>query len=122
MPTILHFEDDQMILDMYAKKFAEAGFAYVGKPERPDPVGVAVEIQPDVIINDMIMPEMHGFKATELLKADERTKDIPVVGLTSLGQPADRQRGLAVGMTEYLVKAENTPDEVVKIVSELLNR
>lgn len=56
---------------------------------------------PDVIVLDVVMPEMDGFEVCRLLKQDERTRDIPVIFATSLETEADEERGFAAGGADY---------------------
>ncbi len=111
---VLHFEDDNFLSKMYAQKFTSAGFDY-RRYENPskDPVSIIVKEKPDLILMNVIMPEMDGFTATEQIKADSRTKDIPLIFLTNLGQPEDTEKGMALGADKYLVTGQNTPDMVI---------
>ena len=121
MPKILIFEDDKFLTDMYAVKFHEAGFEVaVYSTPSSDPVQIVLKEKPDIISMDVIMPDMDGFEATMLIKADPRTRDIPLYFLTTLGQQQDIDRGLQLGATEYLVKATLTPSEVVERVVAIL--
>lgn len=119
---ILHFEDDDTLAGIYGKKFSMAGMDYRHylNPTQ-DPVRLALSVKPDVIIMDIIMPVMDGYAATKLLKADERTKDIPIMGLCNLNQKEDVERCYSLGMVEYLISAQNTPGDVVNKARKLLN-
>ena len=66
------------------------------------------------------MPVMDGLGALKRLKADVRTRDIPVVLLSNLGQKENIATGKALGAVEYLVKAHHTPTEVVKVFYRIL--
>ena len=66
------------------------------------------------------MPKMDGFAVLEKLKADEETKNIPVVLLTNLGQKDDVDKGFEMGAAGYLIKAHFKPSEVVDKVKEVL--
>ncbi len=122
MPTILHFEDDTLLANRYATKFASAGFEYAvyGAPGA-DPVGIVVKEKPDVILMDVVMPDMDGFEATRLIKNDPRTQPIPLLFLTTLGQQEHINRGKALGAVEYLVKANTAQDDVIDRVRAALH-
>lgn len=75
---------------------------------------------PDVIILDILLPGESGFNALRQLKADPRTRHIPVVILSNLGQEQEIRTGLTLGAVDYLVKADITIDEVVRKVQEVL--
>lgn len=119
---VLHFEDDAFLTSMYEKKFSAEGFEYVSY-ENPsnDPVGIVLKENPDLIIMDIIMPIMNGFEATEILKSDRRTKLFPILGLCNLGQKADVNKAIDIGMSDYFVSANHTPSEIIKKVRELTN-
>ena len=75
---------------------------------------------PDLILLDLVLPKMHGFEVLEALKADESTKDIPIIVLTNLEAMGDVEKALELGATTYLVKASYSLEEVVqKIKKEL---
>ncbi len=65
---------------------------------------IMVEGQIDIILLDVMMPEMDGFEVCERLKADARTAHVPVVMITALDQPSDRVRGLRAGADDFLTK------------------
>jgi putative two-component system response regulator len=64
---------------------------------------------PDIILLDMLMPEMDGIEVCEALKADEATKDIPVIFVTSMSDTANEERGLDAGAVDYISKPISPP-------------
>lgn len=84
----------------------------------------ARQAQPDVIIMDMKMPEMDGYMATEILTADETTRDIPVVALTASAMAGDRERAMTLGCRGFLSKPVSRTellDELVKFLPHTLS-
>ncbi len=121
MARILHFEDDTLIAEMYLKKFESLGFNYVNYDSPgQNPVAVVLNEKPNLIIMDIIMPHMDGFKATELLKADGRTAIIPIMGLCNMGQKEDVERALSLGMVEYLISTKHLPQDTIDHVKKIL--
>ena len=121
MKKILIFEDDQLLRSMYETKFGMEGFGVAGydNPSN-DPVSIVLKEKPDAISMDVMMPVMNGFEATGLIKGDSRTKNIPVIFLTNLGQQQDIDKGKALGAAEYIIKANHMPSEVVDRFRKIL--
>jgi two-component system phosphate regulon response regulator PhoB/two-component system alkaline phosphatase synthesis response regulator PhoP len=111
---VLIFEDDPLLQDMYVTKYKQCGIDVVayGDPSL-DPVSIVLKEKPDIISMDVVMPIMNGFEALERIKQDERTKHIPVILLTNLGQKEDIEKGMALGATEYMIKTNFMPGQVV---------
>jgi len=80
-------------------------FATNGK----DAVGIVHEQRPDLVLLDIIMPDMDGFEVLEQLKADPDTNDIPVIIVTGKGLEEDESRGLNAGAVDYITKPIRTP-------------
>lgn len=121
MPKILLIDDDSLLVRMYERKFkldgSEVETAFDGKTG----LAKAAEFKPNLILLDIMMPEMNGLEVLEKLKADEGSKAIPIILLTNLGgSQEDIDRGLGLGAVAYLVKADYTPAEVVAKVKEIL--
>ena len=76
-------------------------------------VKLAGELQPAVILMDLMMPVLDGFEAIQRLKSDERTAAIPVIAITALGRTTDRQRALDTGAEGYVSKPFDL-DELAK--------
>ncbi|HTV02142.1 MAG TPA: response regulator [Luteitalea sp.] len=79
----------------YRVEEAEDGVAGIAK---------AVDLRPGVIVMDLAMPHLNGWDATRLLKADPRTRDIPVICLTAHGQAIERARAIDAGCDIFLSK------------------
>jgi len=106
---------------MYSIKFKQVGFEYVNYESPTDnPVELIKKENPDLILMDINMPVMDGFKATELLMADETTKNIPIIGFTNLSQEVDVNRGMELGMKDYIIKASFTPTQVIQKIGKIL--
>lgn len=121
---IMIFEDEKMLSAMYVTKFENIGFQCRALEHPPKDaaklIDLILEYQPDLIIMSVIMPIMDGFQATEIIKSDKRTKDIRLIFLTSCGQEEDIDRAKKLGALKYLIKAKNTPSEVLEEVYDTL--
>lgn len=118
--TILLCEDDQMLHTMYIQKFTKEGYEVLSAYNGAEGVQMTEEHKPDIVLMDIIMPKMDGFAALKKIKKSGSTKDIPVVLLTNLGQAEDIEKGRELGAADYFIKANNTPQEVVNKVKQVL--
>ncbi len=110
---ILLVEDDKTLLEMYTLKFKEAGFNIITAEEGETGLGLAKKELPAVILLDIMMPKMDGFAVLTELRQDEKTKKIPILMLSNLGQESDVKKGKKLGANDYIVKASMTPTQVV---------
>jgi len=87
----------------------------------PTGLEMAREERPDVILLDVMMPALDGWRVAEQLLEDDRTKDIPIIFLTARAEFRDRARGLDIGGVDYVTKPFN-PLELAPLVDDLLAR
>lgn len=117
---VLIVEDDTFLAGIYANKFEKEGFEVRSAADGEQGFQLAQKELPDVILLDILLPKMDGFEVLEKLKADAKTKKIPVVLLTNLGQKEDVDKGLKLGAADYLIKAHFMPQETVEKVKKVL--
>jgi DNA-binding response OmpR family regulator len=75
---------------------------------------------PDLVLLDVVLPKKDGFEILEALRREERTKKLPIILLTNLGQKPDVERGVSLGADDYIIKAHFTPSEVVEKIKQVL--
>lgn len=118
---ILIVDDDEFLLDMYTVKFKEAGFEVDFAAEGMTAKEKMKKYRYDAILLDIVMPQLDGFALLKDLRQEkDNIKDALIMYLTNLGQREDIEKGLALGVDDYIIKAHFTPSEVVKKVEELL--
>jgi CheY-like chemotaxis protein len=119
MAKILIAEDERDIRDLVAFTLRFAGHEVIAVENGAEAVDAAPIEMPDLILMDVRMPRMTGYEACQIIKADPRVKNIPVVFLSAKGQDSEIQAGLASGASEYLLKPFG-PMELTEKVGELL--
>ena len=120
-PTVLVAEDERDIRELIVITLQLGGFNVIDVPNGEEAVKKAEEINPDLILMDVRMPIMTGYEACKALKANDKTKDIPVVFLSAKGQEAEVSTGLELGAEEYFLKPF-APDELSDKVNKILTK
>jgi len=115
--------DDSITTRTLEKNILEtAGFEVVVAVDGVEAWTNLLEINPDVIISDVEMPKMNGLELTRRVKSDVRTRNIPLILLTSLNKPEQREAGLAAGADAYLVKSQFDQAELLDTIQSVLLR
>lgn len=122
LPKILIVEDDPILGRMYSEKFKSEGYDVVTAQDGESGLEKAREGNLDVILLDVMLPRMSGIDLLEELRKDSAGKDINVIALTNLADQSEKDRALALGVKDYLVKAMQTPEQVVSKVNSILGR
>lgn len=125
MKRILIIEDDPDLTDLYQTKFMMEQFEVLTASDGGIGIEKAGTEKPDVILLDILMPNVNGFEVLKQLKTQPETKDTPVIVYTNLGSSdSDEKRELAfsLGAADYLVKALHEPESIVERVNRLFNR
>lgn len=119
MKKILIVDDEQDIVESL-KFVLEAGdFTCYSAYNGEDGLKLAKELVPDLIILDVMLPKINGYKISRLLKYDAKYKNIPILMVTARSQEEDKLIGEETGADEYITKPFDL-DEVVKKVKEYL--
>lgn len=122
MPKIICAEDDKLISTSLIQGFTAAGFEAIPAYDGEEAVAKIKEHKPDVALLDIMMPKLDGLGVVWELKRDEETAAMPVVMLTNLSDPDTISKIMEAGITDYLLKSEQTIDQIVAKVQEVLSR
>ena len=122
MTKVLLIEDDPMIYRLYQKLFTLEGFEIELAENGNIGLTKLTEFHPDILLMDIMMPEMNGMEMLSKVKADPATKDIPVVVLTNIADMNITQMALQKGAVLCIIKSQTEPDDVVNSVKAVLNR
>lgn len=113
-------EDDQSIAMMYRMKFEAEGYIVQTAENGKLGLALAEEMKPDIILLDLMMPEMTGDEMLEKLRATSWGKHIKVIILTNSGEEAAPPEIKELGVEAYVVKAQMTPRQVAELVKSKL--
>ncbi len=114
-------EDDEFLRSLNAKKLEDEGYEVAVAIDGPSAITAIPENAPDLIFLDLLLPGgKDGFDVLAAIKADEKTKNIPVIVFSNLGQKEDIKRARDLGAEDFLVKANFTLDDVVVKIKEAL--
>jgi CheY-like chemotaxis protein len=115
MAKILLVEDNEMNRDMLSRRLMRRGYEVVVAEDGAAGVEIVRSEAPDLVLMDMSLPVMDGWEATRQIKADERTRSIPVIALTAHAMAGDEERALAAGCDAY----ETKPVELNRLLTKM---
>jgi CheY-like chemotaxis protein len=119
-PLILVVDDYQDAREMYAEYLLFSGFRVAEARTGNEAIEQALALKPDLILMDLSLPGMDGWEATRVLKADDRTKDIPVVALTGHALAGASEGARKAGCDAFVVKP-CLPDDLVVEIRRMLS-
>jgi diguanylate cyclase (GGDEF)-like protein len=119
--VVLVADDDEDIVRFVEVNLRLEGFEVVTASDGAEALRAAQDQMPDLILLDVMMPQMDGFEVTQRLRASTRTKHIPVIMLTAKSLSADKVVGLTAGADDYIIKPFD-PIELVARVKSALRR
>ncbi len=119
---ILVIEDDVFLAEVLVNKLVAAGFETDLSVNGKDGLAKIKSLKPALILLDIILPEMNGYQILEEKQKDPSIRDIPVIVVSNSGQPVEIKRALALGVKNYLIKADINPDEAVEKVKAEIAR
>lgn len=120
-PTVLLVEDDPTILQLLEVNFEMEGFTVLRAEDGAIGLEQARSGAPDIIVSDVMMPNMSGIEMVLALKADAATKAIPVILLSAKAQGSDIRVGMEAGADDYITKPFE-PLDLIDRVNTLLDR
>jgi DNA-binding response OmpR family regulator len=119
--TVLLVEDDDNLANVYETRLQAEGFTTKRVANGEDALAAALEIKPDLILLDVMMPKVSGFDVLDILRNTPETLNVKVIMLTALSQESDRERAKSLGVDDYLVKSQVVIADVVDKIKEHLN-
>jgi DNA-binding response OmpR family regulator len=118
---ILCIEDETEMIDLIRIILGRRGFEVTGANGGREGLRLVREKHPDLVLLDLMMPDMDGWEVYQQMKADEATRDIPVVIVTAKAQNIDKVLGLHIAKVDDYIAKPFTPQELLTSVKKILN-
>lgn len=122
MTKILVAEDDKLISNSLSDALKAAGFEAVAAFDGEEAVAKAKEIQPDLLLLDIMMPKLDGISVLWEMKANPETAKVPVIVLTNIADAETISKIVEAGASDYLLKSDQSVDDIVQKVRDVLAR
>jgi DNA-binding response OmpR family regulator len=116
--TILIIEDEAALLEMYTKKFKNAGYKVTNATDGITGIETALKEQPSIVLIDLFIPKKDGIEVLTELRP--KLKDSKLVIATNLDQPEKEKEAMSKGSDAYILKARYLPSEIVTLITDLL--
>ena len=117
--TILTVDDTPANIRLLTHYLEKQGYKVITAEDGFEGFKAAIQYQPDLVLLDIMMPGTDGYEVCELLKAEEETKDIPVVFLTAKADVEDKVRGYELGAVDYITKPFNLVEIATRVQTQL---
>jgi len=117
---ILIVEDDQDLLSLMNKKLTDEGFSVAAVETGREALDFLEKDKPNLILLDVLLPDIDGLTVLNEIATKEETKNIPVIILSNLADQGSVEQVAAIGDYEYLIKAKTDLNDVVKKIREKL--
>lgn len=119
-PLIFLIEDDPFLCNLLKIRLEKENFVLEIAKDGEEALKKLTQIQPTLILLDLILPKKSGFEVLEKISTDPQLNNLPVIIISNLGQTSDIQKGKQLGAIEYFVKAKISIDELINKIKEIL--
>lgn len=118
---ILLVEDDDTLAEVYRQRLELEGFDVRRSNNGESALSDAVEYRPDLILLDVMIPNLSGFDVLDILRNSPQSRNVYIIMLTALSQPKDAERAKQLGADDFLVKSQVVIGDVVARIKNKLN-
>jgi two-component system response regulator VicR len=118
--NILCIEDESEMIDLIRLILSRRGFTVLGAGSGMEGLKIIQEKHPDLVLLDLMMPDMDGWGVYQRMKADETMKAIPVIVVTARAQSIDKVLGLHIAKVDDYIAKPFSPQELIKSVEDVL--
>ncbi|MEW6107880.1 MAG: response regulator [Nitrospirota bacterium] len=119
---VLLVEDSKAVQQMYRNKLTFEQYQVLTADNGMEAIKILSQDKPDIILLDLMMPIMDGYKVLQVIKTDQKLSKIPVLVFSAKGQPEEVEKALNLGAAGYIVKATTKPNEVIEKIKTVLSK
>jgi two-component system response regulator VicR len=119
---ILCIEDEEEMIDLIRLILSRRGFDVRGANGGKEGLEIMQKEHPDLVLLDLMMPDMDGWEVYQQMKASDKTKDIPVIVVTAKAQSIDKVLGLHIAKVDDYIAKPFSPQELLNSVDNVLNK
>jgi DNA-binding response OmpR family regulator len=122
LKCILCVEDEPEMIDLIRLILGRRGFEVKGATGGVEGLRMVRDEKPDLILLDLMMPDMDGWEVYQQIKADEKTKDIPVIVVTAKAQSIDKVLGLHIAKVDDYIAKPFSPQDLLSSIERVLQK
>lgn len=120
MKQIFIVDDEILITKLYGEQLKRSGFAVTSASNTKEAIDALNKVKPDLVVLDYKLPDLDGQYFLSILKEKPETASVPVIVFTNYPEEAERQQFGELGISEFLVKSEVSPRELVEKIEKIL--
>ena len=119
---IVYIEDEQEMIDLVRLILNRKGFDVKGAIGGQEGLDMILDEIPDLVLLDLMMPDMDGWEVYQQMKADGKTRDIPVIVITAKAQNIDKVLGIHIAKVDDYISKPFSPQQLIDSVESVLNK
>ena len=120
--TVLLIEDSRSTRYVYRDYLEKHEFQVLEAANGKNGIKILNEKNPDIVVLDLILPDIHGLEVLKQIRLNKKTKDVPVLVLTDVKEAENIQKTMNLGANYYAYKGSFTPEKTLTVIRELLKR
>lgn len=120
--TVIYIEDEPEMVDLVTLILNRKGFSVKGANGGREGLDLVKKDMPDLVLLDLMMPDVDGWDVYQQMKADEKTRKIPVIVITAKAQSIDKVLGLHIAKVEAYISKPFTPQELLDSVDKIFGK
>ncbi len=117
---VICIEDEPEMIDLVRLILEKRGFELIGAVGGREGLETVRQVKPDLVLLDLMMPDMDGWEVYQQMKADEELRDIPVIIVTAKAQSIDKVLGLHIAKVDDYITKPFSPQELLESISRVL--